>query len=1077
MLSADLSDPSKCWPILRSQLEQWTNWFRYRRTAGSAPQGFDLPRQPLILSPAFERSLAANLPRELFRRFQPELVDGHHRDAFNQSLLRILDGLGEELRPLDPLRHIREFPEPGEANTALKLLDAEYRAVPYVGRRDDLDALWRWLEDPAPVSCQVVVGRGGNGKTRLAFRLLEEIEERQPFRWHAGLLPHERFEDELRNEKFRRWRLRKPTLIVIDYADASAPLLGKFIIPELARNRLGENDPPVRLLLLARTADATQGWYKTLRRAAGSREDDLFPKQPLELSELNAGQRRHLVAGMLGAATRAKDEPKARLFLPPEGSDPVLDARLRDPEFADPLVLGMAAIVAHGEQSLRAMHLHRTDLARGIAVHERRRLEKLAANGDTDFLVHMAAYVNLSGSMTFDELEQAATTEKSDLETLWKPGEVATILAPRGMAGPIPLDIIAEAFVHDVLREQAQHGPAAVMRAASSRPGAVTRFLVRTVQDYAPDPARPSSHDEQCQKWALIQLTALLTRHAEAITDDVFWQIHGALPLDTVAMIGPARNFYRSVCRVKQSTSPAGLAALVSYATYESRAGNRTAALAAILRAVENCRELVGKNREAFLPDLAAALNNQANRQSEMGQRAEALPSIQEAVEHYRELVGKNREAFLPGLAMALNNQANLQSEMGQRAEALESIQEAVGNYRELVGKNREAFLPGLARALNNQANRQSEMGQRAEALESIQEAVKIRRELVGKNREAFLPDLAGALNNQANLQSAMGQRAEALESIQEAVKIRRELVGKNREAFLPNLAMALNNQAIRQSEMGQRAEALPSVQEAVERYRELVGKHREAFLPDLAMALNNQANLQSEMGQRAEALPSIQEAVEHYRELVGKNREAFLPDLAAALNNQANLQSDVGQRAEALESIQEAVENYRELVGKNREAFLPNLAMALNNQANRQSEMGQRAEALQSIQEALENYREVVGKNREAFLPNLAAALNNRANLQSEMGQRAEALESIQEALESIQEAIENYRELVRKNREAFLPDLAMALNNQANRQSDMGQRAEALECSNPSKRLSRITGSWCGRIGKPSCPTWQRR
>ncbi|SPF54555.1 hypothetical protein SBA4_6470003 [Candidatus Sulfopaludibacter sp. SbA4] len=59
--------------------------------------------------------------------------------------------------------------------------------------------------------------------------------------------------------------------------------------------------------------------------------------------------------------------------------------------------------------------------------------------------------------------------------------------------------------------------------------------------------------------------------------------------------------------------------------------------------------------------------------------------------------------------------------------------------------------------------------------------------------------------------------------------------------------------------------------------------------------------------------------------------------------------------------------------------------------------------------------------KNREAFLPNLAAALNNQAIRQSEMGQRAEALQSIQEA-------VKIRRELVGKNREAFLPDLALS-------------------------------------------------
>jgi hypothetical protein len=1019
MLSIDPTNSSSYWPLLRAQLEQWTNWFRYRRNAGTAPQGFNIPRQPLVLSQDFDRYLAANLPRELLDRFQPELGSGHHRDAFNQTLLRILNDLNQQLRPLDPVRHIGEFPKPEQASTAIKMLDARYRVAPYIGRRGDLDSLWNWLQSPAPVSCQVVVGRGGIGKTRLAYQFLEEIENREPFRWHAGLLEYQRFKDELANDKFRRWRGRKPTLIVIDYADAAAPLLEQYIIPELAQSGLGLEDAPIRFLLLARTADESQGWYKTLRRAAGTSEEDLFPNPPLVLRDLDPAQRRELVQAMLTAASRV--EGGKRLILPLDGQDALIDERILSPDFVDPLVLSMAAIVANGQQSLSALHLHRTDLARGMAKRERKRLENLARTGDKALLLHVAAYVNLAGSMRFEELERAIRTEKSHLDSKETTGFVAGILAPNGVAEPIALDIIAEAFVYDILRENVQHGPETVLRAAARRPGPVTRTLVRTVQDFEPDHAGQGIDDEQCQGWALTQLTGVLKEHSQAISDDVFWEIHAALPHDTVAMILPARDFYLAICKLRNpSTSLVGLSALSSYAIYESKAANRAEALVAIQEAVEIRRELAGTNREAFLPDLAMSLNNQANIQGEMGQRAQALLSIQEAVEIRRELVGKNREAFLPDLAMSLNTQANRQSEMGQRAQALLSIEQAVETFRELVEKNLEGFLPNLAATRNNQASFQSAMGQRAQGLLSIEEAVEIRRELVGKNREAFLPDLGGSLNNQANCQSEMGQRAQGLLSIEEAVEIRRELVGKNREAFLPDLAMSLNNQANLLSEMGQRAQGLLSIEEAVENYRELVGKNREAFLPDLAMALSTQAIRQSEMGQRAQSLMSIEEAVEIYRELVGKNREAFLPDLAVALNNQATIQSEMGQRAPALLSIQEAVENYRELVGKNREAFLPDLAAALNNQANRQSEMGQRADALLSIQEAVENYRELVGKNREAFLRDLAMSLNNQANRQSEMGQRAEARLSIQEA-------VEIYRELVGKNREAFLPDLAL--------------------------------------------------
>ncbi|HYL76314.1 MAG TPA: tetratricopeptide repeat protein, partial [Bryobacteraceae bacterium] len=82
--------------------------------------------------------------------------------------------------------------------------------------------------------------------------------------------------------------------------------------------------------------------------------------------------------------------------------------------------------------------------------------------------------------------------------------------------------------------------------------------------------------------------------------------------------------------------------------------------------------------REAFLSDLAMSLNNQANLQSEMGQRAEALQSIQEAVEIRRELVGKNREAFLPDFALSHGAWGNVLLASEKPADAAEKFAEGV---------------------------------------------------------------------------------------------------------------------------------------------------------------------------------------------------------------------------------------------------------------------------------------------------------------------------------------------------------------------------------------------------------------
>jgi len=56
-------------------------------------------------------------------------------------------------------------------------------------------------------------------------------------------------------------------------------------------------------------------------------------------------------------------------------------------------------------------------------------------------------------------------------------------------------------------------------------------------------------------------------------------------------------------------------------------------------------RELVGLNRDAYLPDLATSVDNLANRLAEAG-RLEALEAAQEAANYYRELDDRDPGIF-----------------------------------------------------------------------------------------------------------------------------------------------------------------------------------------------------------------------------------------------------------------------------------------------------------------------------------------------------------------------------------------------------------------------------------------------
>ena len=170
---------------------------------------------------------------------------------------------------------------------------------------------------------------------------------------------------------------------------------------------------------------------------------------------------------------------------------------------------------------------------------------------------------------------------------------------------------------------------------------------------------------------------------------------------------------------------------------------------------VERLRQVSGLE---LTEDLAKALGRLSLRLSANGRHTEALAANAEELQLWHELVGRNREAFLPDLAGSLNNLATIQSEVGEREEALATAEEGVKLYGELARQNPEAFLPNLAMSLNNLAVAQIAVGKREEALATAEEAVKLRRDLAGRNREAFLPDLAMSLGALSQVHAGRGE-------------------------------------------------------------------------------------------------------------------------------------------------------------------------------------------------------------------------------------------------------------------------------------------------------------------------------
>jgi tetratricopeptide (TPR) repeat protein len=129
------------------------------------------------------------------------------------------------------------------------------RWVPLIGRDQEFQHLCAFLESDARLSWHLVVGSGGQGKSRLALELILYAHERG---WHAGFFRrHTSYSD------WHRWTPERDTLIVFDYASLQAETIREALLA-LSEKTTQENCPRLRVLLLERYLDERARWFETL---------------------------------------------------------------------------------------------------------------------------------------------------------------------------------------------------------------------------------------------------------------------------------------------------------------------------------------------------------------------------------------------------------------------------------------------------------------------------------------------------------------------------------------------------------------------------------------------------------------------------------------------------------------------------------------------------------------------------------------------------------------------------------------------------------------------------------------------
>ncbi|MCJ7544335.1 MAG: HNH endonuclease, partial [Phycisphaerae bacterium] len=474
--------------------------------------------------------------------------------------------------------------------TEASLLNPYLRATMFVGRDKDLGELVTWANSQRPIAVRTIVGRGGAGKTRLAIELIDALGPE----WDAGFLTPEEMSRLQEKVSLTQWEWHYRTLAVVDYAGAVAGEVGKWL-GELSTNptmdSLERGDrPPLRILLLERQASEDAGWLRLLLPESQSkaRIHEMFdPPEPVEIGPIQTGaDRRGLLGNMLVLCAERRRTPPPKL--PDPGMDEEFERQLAEPQWGDPLMLMMAAMVGIESGVPQALSLSRTDLGERIAKREIEQIENNAAHASDPqtakrLMPLLAAAATLGRGLTREQAVVLSMVMGRILDWTYPGGagrvvdEVASVL-PDGKGGIAPVlpDMVGEAFAYLVLTTGEQALPDAqrrqILRATLEVGAGAFRTITLLAQDYA------GRHPD------ILDWLDPLIHEGKKGNLGLLMQLSDAIPRDTLALRDKALvvceaimdTFRKAAEKDSSEKTLCGLAvALHNYGTRLSKVGRR----------------------------------------------------------------------------------------------------------------------------------------------------------------------------------------------------------------------------------------------------------------------------------------------------------------------------------------------------------------------------------------------------------------------------------------------------------------------------------------------------------------------
>jgi hypothetical protein len=978
---------------------------------------------------------------------------------------------GDEIVPA-PVELVALFTRPLPANSPAQLLRADVQTVPFHGRQDEIRRLSSWCEDSGRFSSRLVVGKGGQGKTRLGRKLMTVMEKKG---WVTGFVRARLPTDPAVNSLSQ---LAVPALIVVDYAETRVSLL-----EELSAQTL-HGRVPVRFLLLARAAG---DWRETA--AATSDFLSWLPDAPvMELPPVDpdiSSRRSSWAEAITSFSIALETLPNMSHH---DWGRHGRAALTSQPQWLDTDDADISALSVQLDALVTLLSAAEPELT------ERSTLDTL--------LRHERKYWELAARARSIALDPVTTSRAVAAPTLWSALDeidaldiIRSILGLRDMpedrqlsvahwlSGLYPADSgfwsslqpdrlgehhVATALITypDLLvlpgktasRTQIEHALTTLARAIPEH-----RHLERLMSEaivgeplrFAPAAASVAlqAADPRALLDSLDRLVDSLpadTKEAELILES----LQPAIPPSTHLLANLAYNvalrivsIYRNTLNDPQLPSSQLAGQLQILASRCGAIGRDDEGLGASEEAVSIYRKLVELHGDQCLTQLATSLVTHSSRLARIGHSLEGLVSCEEAVSIYRSLTVANEASYLPQLANALSVYSDRLSWETRHDEGLAASEESVSIYRMLAANHRDAFLPQLAAALTTHSNRLHRVQRHEAALRAIEEALAIHRRLAEEQPDAYLPALARSAQSLVPKLIRFRRRKEALEASKEVANTYSRLASSLPGVYSQRLAHSLATLSANLLSDGSWRHAVRAAAESVETYRNLAADNFALYAPGLADALTRLSRALRMGGRVADAKVAAQEAVELSRRLSQDGSTGNRRRLAISLFAYSELPSGGRNASEALSASEEALRLWRDAVEAGHPAYLPELIASLKQVAHRMSELDRHDEGITLLGEAAQYLRRLARAESAAYSQELIGVLAGLSDSLSRVGRHEEALRTRRESVDML-------RTLAQSDTRK-LPEVAAALNGLGDKHVALGQHAEAIALSREAIRI----------------------